>query len=342
MRLPRFEYMAPKTIDEAVSVLSEERDAKLIAGGTDILVGMKQRITTPKQLVSLKEIKDLEYIDNGNGDLRIGALTTLDSIEESNVVREKFPMLARSAGDVGAPQHRYAGTIGGNICLDTRCMYYNQSHFWRKCRPVCYKLGGEEDNCNGFETWEGFPSPKGNVCYAVYSGDTAPSLIALGAEVKINGPEGERVIPLRGLFTGDGKKPFALDPDDILTEVIIPNPPQYSAGVYVKLRLREAIDFALVSVAANISFDSKDGVCEGASVVIGAVASNPIEVSIAEDILMDQKITDDLIEEVSEAAYNEAPPLPNISGCSQVYRKKMVKVLTRRAINSALEKIKSG
>ncbi|MDY6972337.1 MAG: xanthine dehydrogenase family protein subunit M [Thermodesulfobacteriota bacterium] len=339
MRLPRFEYVLPKTIDEAIAVLSEEREAKLIAGGTDILVSMKQRVTTPKQLVSLREIRNIEYIDNGNGNLRIGALTTLNSIEESAIVKEKFPMLARSAGDVGAPQHRYAGTIAGNICLDTRCIYYNQSHFWRKCRPVCYKLGGEEANCSGFETWQGFPSPKGNVCYAVYSGDTAPSLIALGAEVKINGPEGERVIPLRTLFTGDGKKPFTLGPGDILTEVILPNPSQYSAGVYLKLRLREAIDFALVGVAANISLDSKGGVCEEARLVIGAVASKPVEVAIAEDILVGKRITDNLIKEVSEAAYSEAPPLPNISGCSQEYRKKMVRVLARRAITSALDKI---
>jgi len=342
MRLPRFEYIAPKTIDEAVSVLSERKDeAKVMAGGTDILVSMKQRVITPKYLVNLKEIEGLDYIEDGDGHLRIGALTTLNSIEESKVIRERFPMLSDAAGYVGAPQHRYSGTIGGNICLDTRCWYYNQSHFWRKCRPVCYKLGGEEDNCNGFEVWEGFPSPRGNVCYAVYSGDTAPSLIALGAEVKIKNSEGERVVPLREIFTGDGKKPFNLEPDDILTEVIIPNPPSYSSGVYLKLRWREAIDFPLVGVAVNISLDSKDGECEGASVVIGAVAPNPIKVGIAEDILIGRKITDKEIEEVSEAAYNEANPLPNIGGCSPWYRKKMVKVLTKRAINKALQKIKS-
>ncbi|MDY6861475.1 MAG: FAD binding domain-containing protein [Thermodesulfobacteriota bacterium] len=180
MRLPKFEYIAPKEIDEVLTILSEEReDAKIIAGGTDILINMKQKIITPKYLVDLKEIRDLKYIKNGNEELRIGALTTLNEIEESKIIREKFPMLAKAASDVGVPQHRYAGTIGGNICLNTRCWYYNQPHFWRKSRPVCYKLGGEEDNCQGFGVWDGFPSPKGNVCYAVYSGDTAPSLIAL-------------------------------------------------------------------------------------------------------------------------------------------------------------------
>ncbi|MDY6861904.1 MAG: xanthine dehydrogenase family protein subunit M [Thermodesulfobacteriota bacterium] len=343
MRLPRFEYSAPKTIDEAVAILSEKReDAKIIAGGTDILVNMKHRMVTPKHLVSLKEIKALEYIKNGKGDIRIGALTTLHSIEGSKIIRERLPALAEAADSVGAPQHRYSGTLGGNICLDTRCWYYNQSHFWRKCRPVCYKLGGEENNCQGFGVWDGFPSPKGNVCYAVYSGDTAPSLIALGAELKINGHEGERVVPLKELFTGDGKKPLSLDAGDILTEVIIPTSPPYSSGVYLKLRWREAIDFPLVGVGVNISLDSKDGVCEGASVVVGAVASNPIKVAIAEDILFDKKITDKEIEEVSQAAYDEVNPLPNIGSCSSEYRKKMVKVLTRRAINKALQNIKSA
>ena len=367
MRLPKFEYITPKEIDEAISILSEEKeDAKIIAGGTDILVNMSKRLVTPKYLVNLKEIKGLEYIKNGKENLRIGALTTLNSIEESSLIQEKFPMLAKAAEDVGAPQHRNAGTLGGNICLNTRCWYYNQSHFWREGRPACYKLGGDEDNCDGFEKWEGFPSPKGSVCYAVYSGDTAPSLIALGAEVKIIGPEGERVIPLRGLFTGDGKKPFDLGPGDILTEVIIPNPPPYNYGVYLKHRWRETIDFPLAGVAVNISLDSKDGVCEAASVVIGAVAPNPIIVTNAEDILMDKKITEDLIEEVGQSAYNEINPLPNLGPkvymiilrswgvaynetnplpnlgiFSKEYRKNMVKDFTKRAINSALERIKS-
>ena len=368
MRLPKFEYITPKTIDEAISIILEEKDdAKIIAGGTDILFNMSKRVMTPKYLVNIKEIKDLEYIKNGKDDLRIGALTTLNSIKESRIIKERFPMLAKAAGDVGAPQHRYSGTIGGNICLNTRCWYYNQSHFWRENRPVCYKLGGDEDNCDGFESWEGFPSPKGNVCYAVYSGDTAPSLITLGAEVKINGPEGERIIPLRVFFTGDGKKPFDLSPGDILTEVIIPNPPPYSYGVYLKHRWRETIDFPLVGVAVNISLDSKDGICEGASVVIGAVAPNPIIVADAEDILMDKKITDKEIEEVSQSAYNavdplpnlgpkkymiilkswgvtynETDPLPNLGIFSKGYRKEMVKALTKRALNSALQKIKSA
>jgi len=339
MSLPRFEYIAPKTIDEAVSVLSENKgDAKIIAGGTDILVNMKNRILAPKYLIDIKDIKGLEYIKNGTGDLRIGALTTLNSIEESDIVKNKFPALAKAAADVGAILHRYSGTIGGNICLDTRCNYYNQSRLWRRGRPVCYKLGGEKDNCLLFASAKG----KANKCYSVYSGDTAPSLIALGANVKVVGPEGERIIPLSDIFTGDGKRPIALDPAEILTEVIIPEPAPHSCAIYLKLRWREALDFPLVGVAANISLDSKDGTCKGGKVVVGAIASKPLEVTKANGILAGKKITDDLIEEVGQAAFSEVKPLPNIGSCSREYRKEMVEVLTKRALNSALQTIKSG
>ena len=339
MSLPRFEYIAPKTIDEAVSVLSENKgDAKVIAGGTDILVNMKNRILTPKYLVDIKEIKGLDHIKNGKEDLRIGALTTLNSIEESDVIKDKFPVLAKAAGDVGAILHRYSGTIGGNICLDTRCNFYNQSRLWRRGRPVCYKLGGEEDNCLLFASAKG----KANKCYSVYSGDTAPTLMALGANVKVVGPGGERVIPLGDVFTGDGKRPISLDPAEILTEIIVPAPAPHSCAVYLKLRWREALDFPLVGVAANICLDSKDGACKTASVVIGAIASKPLEVTEANDILSGKKITEALIEEVSQAAFNGAKPLPNIGSCSREYRKEMAGILTKRAISSALQTIKSG
>ncbi|MDY6974486.1 MAG: xanthine dehydrogenase family protein subunit M, partial [Thermodesulfobacteriota bacterium] len=333
MSLPRFEYIAPKTIDEAISVLSEHKgDARVIAGGTDILVNMKNRILTPGYLVDIKEIQGLDYIKNGKGDLRIGVLTTLNSIEASDIVKKTYPVLAKAAGDVGAILHRYSGTIGGNICLDTRCKYYNQSRLWRRGRPVCYKLGGEKDNCLLFASAKG----KANKCYSVYSGDTAPTLMALGANVKVVGPGGERVIPLGEVFTGDGKRPISLDSAEVLTEVIVPAPAPHSSASYLKLRWREAIDFPLVGVAANICLDSKDGACKAASVVIGAIASKPLEVTEAGDILAGKKVTDALIEEVGQAAFNKAKPLPNIGSCSREYRKEMAGVLTKRAISSAL------
>ena len=136
MRLPRFEHHSPRTLDEAISILSQKaEDAKIIAGGTDLLVAMKQRRLTPGCLVDIKGVEGLEYIENSKGNVRIGSLTPLSSIEESELVKEKFPILSKAAGEVGAPQHRNAGTIGGNLCLNTRCWYYNQPAFFRKCIP---------------------------------------------------------------------------------------------------------------------------------------------------------------------------------------------------------------
>ncbi len=336
MRLPKFEYKAPETIMDAVSMLSKSgEDAKVVAGGTDLLVAMKQRRLTPGVLVELKGIKDLDHIENNKGGVRIGALTSLSEIETSDMVKEKLPALAMAAGHVGAPQHRNAGTIGGNICLNTRCWYYNQSPFFRECRPVCYKFGTKEDKCQLFPTREG----KANVCYSVYSGDTAPALAVLGAEVKISGPDGERTLPLMDLFTGDGKAPIALGPADILTEIIIPNPLQNSSSVYLKYRIRESIDFPLVGVAVNIALDPNDGLCEQAGVVIGAVASKPVKITGVEDILRGKKITDALIEEVSEAAFNQSKPLPNLIDSTPQYRKRLVRIFTKRAIQAALQDI---
>ena len=340
MRLPKFEYLTPKTMEEALSLLNEHRgEARIFAGGSDIFVSMKQRVVTPKYLVNLNKIPDLDYIKNGENGLRIGPLTTLDTIEKSSVIKEKFPMLSHAAGEVGAPQLRNMGTIGGNISLDTRCWYYNQSHFWRKSRPVCYKLGGDSDNCQGFELWENFPSSKGNVCYSVYSGDTAPSLISLGASLKLKSSEGERTIALKDFFTGDGKKPFELESSEIITEIQVPDPPPYSGGAYLKLRLRGAIDFPLLGVATIVTLDSKDGICKEAQIVLGAVSSGPIKVAGAEDILKGKKIDDALMEEAGQIAYEEANPVPNI-GSSPTYRKMMTKVFVKRALAAALKQIK--
>lgn len=339
MSLPRFDYQAPQSLDEAISLLSEaKKDAKVIAGGTDLVVAMKQKRITPAVVVNIKGIKGLEYIKNGKGDVKIGALTPLSSIEESKLIKERFPGLAKAAGAVGAPQHRNAGTIGGNICLNTRCWYYNQSPFFRKCRPVCYKFGSDKDKCQLFPTREG----KANVCHSVFSGDTAPVLIALGAKVKIKGPAGERTIALTELYTGDGKRPVVLSPADIVTEVIIPVPPKNSSSAYMKYRIREAIDFPLLGVAVNIALDAKSGTCKKASVVLGAVASRPVEVSEAQKILEGKKITDELIEQVGEAAFKTAKPLANLLECSPQYRKRLARIFTKRAIKSALEIIKSA
>ncbi len=323
MRLPKFEHLQPESLEEALDLLSEHgEEVKVIAGGTDLLVSMKQRLFTPKYLLNLKGLAELDFIRDGNEGLRIGALTKLTTIIKSPLVREKFPVLAQAAGYVSAPPLQNMGTLGGNLCLNTRCFFYNQSQFWRQARPPCFKTGGEV--CHVVKG--------GDHCYSVYQGDLAPVLIALEARVKLAKKGGRRVIPLLDLYTGQGEKPIALEAGEILTEVEIPAPAASWGGDYQKLRYRGAMDFPLVGVAAVLS--QNEGGCAGAKVVLTAVASAPVVVEEASRLLEGQEPDEEIVARVAEAAYEVARPVANI-GSTPLYRRKMVRVMTKRAITNA-------
>lgn len=328
MRLPEFEHLQPGSLDQALELLGElGEQAKVIAGGTELLVSMKLGLLSPAYLVNVKELPELNFIsfDDSEG-LKIGALTKLATLVESEVVRQHFPILGQAAAQVAAPPLQQMGTLGGNLCLDTRCFYYNQSRFWRHGRPPCYKGGG--DVCHAVKG--------GNRCHAVYQGDIAPALIALGATVKIANEGGERVVALASLYTGKGEKPLAIKPDEILVEVQIPESGPRSAGDYQKLRYRGAMDFPLVGVAAVLGKNGSD-ICSQASVALTAVGTAPIFVEEADELLRGQSVSDELADRVADAAYNAAHPVSNI-GSTPAYRRKMVRVLTKRAIRSAWER----
>lgn len=335
MRLPKFEHLQPASLAEALDLLSEHgEEVKVIAGGTDLLVSMKHRLLTPRYLLNLKGLKDLDFIEEGKEGLRLGALTRLTTIIKSPLVREKFPILAQAAGYVSASPLQNMGTLGGNLCQNTRCFFYNQSQFWRQARPPCFKTGGEV--CHVVKG--------GDHCYSVYQGDLAPVLIALEARVKLAKKGGERVIPLLDLYTGQGEEPIALEAGEILTEVEIPGPmPYYKSGGsnpvtaswggdYQKLRYRGAMDFPLVGVAAVLSRNG--GGCARAKVVLTAVASAPVVVEEASRLLEGQKPDEEAIARAAEAAYEVAHPVANI-GSTPLYRRKMVRVMTKRAIANA-------
>jgi len=284
MRLPKFEHLQPESLEEALDLLSEHgEEAKVIAGGTDLLVSMKQRLLTPVYLLNLKGLTELDFIRDGNERLRIGALTRLTTIIKSPLVREKFPVLAQAAGYVSAPPLQNMGTLGGNLCLNTRCFFYNQSQFWRQARPPCFKTGGEV--CHVVKG--------GDHCYSVYQGDLAPVLIVLEARVKLAKKGGERVIPLLDLYTGQGEEPIALEAGEILTEVEIPAPAASWGGDYQKLRSRGAMDFPLAGVAAVLNRNG--GSCAKAKVVLTAVASAPVVVEEASRLLEGQKPDEETI-----------------------------------------------
>ncbi len=332
MLLPKFDYFAPKTMEEACSLLSQYKEsAQVVAGGTDLLIRMKQRVANPQHLVNIKSIPDLDYIDyDDKQGLTIGALTTLRRLETSAAIREKFPMLAKAASSAASTQVRSLGTIGGNICLETRCWYYNQSRSWRRSRPPCYKTGG--DRC--------YVVKGGDRCYSLFSADTVPPLIGLGAKIRIVSSGGERAIALEEFYTGTGESATCLQADEIVTEIQVPGQPPHSGAAYLKHSSRGALDFAIASVAAVIGVKPNNGLCTEAKIVLGAISSAPVRALKAEEELRGKEITEDAIHEAAEVATKEAGAIVYIATPVN-YRRRMITVLVRRAITEALGRAKS-
>jgi len=298
MRLPHFHYRAPASVEEAARILADEGPkAMLIAGGTDLVPNMKRRHQEPKTLVSLRKIDTLKKLANGSG-LTLGAGLTLTEIVGAATVREHYRGLWEAASQVATPHLRNMGTLGGNVCLDTRCTYYNQNYEWRKAIDFCMKKDGE--TC-----WVATASKR---CVAVSSTDTAPALIALGAKARLVSASGEREVGLADLYNNDGIDYLIRRPDEILTEIVLP-PAAAWQSTYWKLRRRGAFDFPVLGVAAAVR-TAPDGTVEDARVVLGAVASRPV-VTKAGELLAGRKLTDEVIAEVAAKIATRAKPLDN-------------------------------
>lgn len=306
-------------------------ETRIMAGGTDVLVRMKQRLLSPRYLLDIKTISNMRYILlDSNGGLRIGALTSLEEIENSPLVRENWPVLAHAAHRVAALQHRTRATIGGNICLDARCWYYNQEYVWRLSRPFCFKMGG--DCCHVVK--------RGKSCYALFCADTVPALIALGAKAKIVKAEEERVMALEDLYTNDGKKITVLEPDEVLAEVLLPSLPGHTGAVYLKHSIRSALDFPLVSVAALLTLDPKDGTCTEAKLIFSGVTSGPTKTGQATAALKGHRLSKEAIAKAAKAVIQEIKLHANI-GCTVGYRRRLMEVYAERALEAAWEKASS-
>jgi len=326
MKLPEFEFIQPHSLQEACSILGEhDRKTAILAGGTALMVGLRYRLSKPAVVIGLKGLTALDYVGRtGSGGLVIGSMVTLETLEKSPLVLNEVAPLAQAVQLAAIPSIRHKATIGGNLCLDTRCIYYNQSEFWRSGLKACFKLGG--DICNAVE--------KGQRCQAVYQGDLGPVLISLGAEVKIASANGEKIIPLAEFFTGRGEKPNILGPDEILVEVRIPAPGHGAAGAYEKLRVREGMDFPMAGVAVMVK-RNRSGTIEQAKMVLGAVGPSPTEVPKAAGLLKGHKPTEDLLQGVSREVVDSARPVGNLA-MDASYRRKMVGALVKRALRRAL------
>ena len=298
MRLPWFKYHAPKSVAEAARILAAEGpQAMLIAGGTDLLPNMKRRQQSPATLISLRRVEGLKRVANGAG-LRLGAGLTLTEVVNTAAGRAKYLALWQGAAQVATPHLRNMGTLGGNLCLDTRCLYYNQNEDWRRAIDFCMKKDGE--TC-----WVATGSKR---CLAVSSTDTAPALISLGAKVKLVSAAGEREAALADLYRNDGIEYLTRKPDEILTEVLLPDLSGWKS-TYWKLRRRGSFDFPVLGVAAAIRI-AEDGTVEEARIVLGAVSSRPL-VTKAGDLLVGKKLTDDAIAEAGDKCASAAKPMDN-------------------------------
>ncbi|HUJ28623.1 MAG TPA: xanthine dehydrogenase family protein subunit M [Myxococcales bacterium] len=298
MRLPWFKYHAPASVREAARILAAEGpNAMPIAGGTDLLPNMKRRQQTPAHLVSLRRVAGLKRVANGTG-LTLGAGLTLAEVVGTPAVRAGYTALYQAAAQVASPHLRNMGTLGGNLCLDTRCLYYNQNEDWRRAIDFCMKRDGE--TC-----WVATGSKR---CLAVSSSDTAPALISLGAKVRLESAQGEREMGLADLYQNDGIDYLARRPDEILTAVQLPDLHGWKS-VYWKLRRRGSFDFPVLGVAAAVR-TAADGTVEEARIVLGAVSSRPL-LTRAGELLIGNKLSDEAIAAAGEKASSAAKPMDN-------------------------------
>ena len=322
MTLPAFRLERPARLADAVRILAAHGpEAMIIAGGTDVVPNLQMKLFSPRVVVDLKTLRELAGIEfTPASGLRIGAMTTLTAIMQSSLVRSKFPVLASAVGTIAGPLQRNMGTLGGNLCLETRCRWYNQSQFWRNALGGCLKLEG--DVCH--------VAPAGKFCWAAWSGDAAPALLALDAEIEITGPAGARRMPLGDFYTNDGMSRIALARGDMVTAIHVPPRMAGRRGVYHKLRIRNSIDYPLAGVAVTMDADAQ-GVCREARVAVSAVNPAPLLVKEAGQLLTGRRASPELMEEIAHAAISTGKPLTT-SASTPVYRREMLKLFTRRAL----------
>jgi 4-hydroxybenzoyl-CoA reductase beta subunit len=320
-----FDHKRPETLAEASDLLRlHGAGARIIAGGTDLLPNMRIDLVRPTAVISLGAIASGQPSSQPDGSIRIDALTRLATIANSALLRERLPLLAESARAVGSNQIREMGTLGGNLCQETRCLYLNQRHDYQFAEP-CYKRGGA--------CCYPFPLNKPDVCWSVYMSDVAPALIALDAEVETIDEDGGRRLPLEDLFTGSGLNPLNLRHGEIISAVIVPPPAGFGCG-YHKSARRGGLEFAMAVMAATLRVAADGRTCADARIVIGAVREQPVRASAAERALVGTELDGAKIAAAVAAALDELNPLPH-HGFTKSYIIDNIRVYLRRVLTRA-------
>jgi 4-hydroxybenzoyl-CoA reductase subunit beta len=322
LTLPAVDVHRPDSVAEALRLLASNPGARVLAGGTDLVPNLKYGMYETQHLVALRGLsRELRYVREQEGEIRLGALCTIDELSRDPLVA-RLPALSEACAQIAGPQLRRMGTLGGNLCLDTRCVYVNQTYFWRSALGFCLKKDGTA--CHVVEG--------GRRCVAAASNDTAPPLLALGASVKLVSPRGERVLPLEEFYLADGIHNTVLEPDELVVEVRVPRRAVDLRQAFHKLRTRAAIDFPALNLA--VAFDVQGGVVRSARVCVSALAARPALVKgLAE--LAGRPADARLAEEIGRRARKQCNPLTNI-GIDPQWRRDVLPVLVRRTIVRAL------
>jgi 4-hydroxybenzoyl-CoA reductase subunit beta len=327
MVLPDFGLVRPSSLSEALSVLAENPGAMPIAGGTDLLVSMKQGLYNPTHLVDLKGAPELHRMEVGDAGATIGACVRLSRVKNHPEIKARYRALSQAADAVASPPLQNRGTIGGNVCLDTRCYYYNQSDFWRRSLGFCLKKDGPI--CRA--------APAAKRCFANFSSDTVPALIALGARVRLaggrRGAVSERELPLEDFFVEDGIKRNVLLPGELVADIHLPAVENLISG-YRKYRQRGSIDYPLVSVAA--AFIILDGKIRDARVVVGALASAPVLAVETMEALEGEAPGSELLARAAELVTKRTKPVKNQAD-TPGHRRLMARVMCRRLLEELLD-----
>jgi 4-hydroxybenzoyl-CoA reductase subunit beta len=326
MRLPKFTYRVPLEIGDAVKMMGDAGpEGQFVAGGTDLYPNMKRRQQTPRTVISLTRLKELNQIKgDGRGGLSIGACVSLTDICDDSVINRDYPMVAAAARLISTPLLRNMGTIGGNLLLDTRCNYYDQNYEWRRGINFCLKKDG--DVC--------WVAPGSSKCWAVQSSDLVPLMVAMGAKVKLVSTLGERMVEAAGLYNNDGIEYLHKRPDELLAEVHLP-PLNGWRATYKKLRRRGSFDFPVLGVAVRLDF-AADKTVSDARLILGGIAPAPVEVREAAAALIGKPLTDEPMREAAEACYLKARPLDNTDFVMN-WRKQMARPYVLRALKELQE-----
>jgi len=326
LRLPAFDFVKPRSVGEAVALLDRHGErARLIAGGTDVMPNLKHGLYGPEVVVGLSDVRELRGVRLGpGGDLEIGAMTTLEEIESHPLVVARAPGLAQAAHAVAGPTQRTMGTLGGNVCLDTRCVYINQTHFWRKALGYCLKKDGTL--CHVVKG--------GRACVAAASNDTGTMLVALDARLSIRSVAGSREVAIRDFYRADGVRNLRLAPNELLERIAVPAPRGAIWSGYAKLRPRATIDFPKLSIAVVFTLDGA-GTMADATLVVSAIAATPRRIDGIAELARGRRPDDPAaIAALGERARRVTVPLTNLDGDVE-WRRAMVPVFVKRAFHAA-------